>query len=175
MSYLENDDIILRALEPADLDTIFKWENDTSIWAIGCTMAPLSKMQICEYIKDYTGDIYSQHQLRFLIERKTDKQRLGLIDVFDFDPFHKRAYLGLLIDQSQRRKNYGYSATCLLIDYAKNFLGIHQLVANIPADNTPCLNLFKQLLDFKQTGILKDWIRIGNDYHDVVVLQLILD
>ena len=32
MIYLENKKIKLRALEPEDLDFLYKWENDTKFW-----------------------------------------------------------------------------------------------------------------------------------------------
>ena len=32
MKLLENERIILRALEPEDLDVLYRWENDASLW-----------------------------------------------------------------------------------------------------------------------------------------------
>ena len=39
---LSNDIITLRALEPTDLDTLYRWENDTTLWAVSDTVAPYS-------------------------------------------------------------------------------------------------------------------------------------
>ena len=58
MKLLENTHITLRAVEPTDLDVIFQWENNPDIWQYGSTMAPYSKRQICEYIKNYSADIF---------------------------------------------------------------------------------------------------------------------
>ena len=38
MKWLENDTIRLRALEPEDLDLLYAWENDTSLWEFGSTL-----------------------------------------------------------------------------------------------------------------------------------------
>ncbi len=32
---LKNDLFYLRALEPEDLEILYKWENDSSVWAAG--------------------------------------------------------------------------------------------------------------------------------------------
>ena len=60
----------------------------------------------------------------------------------------------------------------MVIDYARNFLGIHQLYAEIPTHNTKSINLFKKL-GFIQTGIMKDWQKTGNTFADIAILQLI--
>ena len=50
-----------------------------------------------------------------MIDHIADKMTIGTIDIFDFDPFHKRAGLGILIaDEAYRRKGYAsMSLTCL--------------------------------------------------------------
>ena len=40
---LETDSVRLRALEPEDIDVLYKWENDTRIWKMSNTVAPFSK------------------------------------------------------------------------------------------------------------------------------------
>jgi len=40
---LRGENINLRALEPSDLDVLYNWENDTSIWKVSQTIAPFSK------------------------------------------------------------------------------------------------------------------------------------
>lgn len=44
MSYLSGTNIYLRAIEPEDLDILYQWENDSSLWVHGCTLAPFSKI-----------------------------------------------------------------------------------------------------------------------------------
>ena len=45
MSYLSGTNIYLRAIEPEDLDILYQWENDSSLWVHGCTLAPFSKFK----------------------------------------------------------------------------------------------------------------------------------
>lgn len=173
MKLLDNAHISLRAVEPTDLDTIFEWENDTKIWQYGSTVAPYSRLQIYEYIKNYSADIFKDSQLRLVVVEKHSGKPVGMVDLFEFSPMHLRAYVGILIRDEFRGKGYGYEAVSSLIEYASNFIGLHQLAVNIPKDNGASLGLFSKL-GFSQTGVLKDWLRAGNSYNDVVVMQKIL-
>ena len=58
MKFLENDKIILRAVEPEDLELLYRWENDSSIWIAGNTRAPYSRYQLKNYISHSPTDIY---------------------------------------------------------------------------------------------------------------------
>ena len=57
MKLLENERIILRALEPEDLEVLFRWENDASLWELGSTLSPFSRYVLKEYIATSHQDI----------------------------------------------------------------------------------------------------------------------
>ena len=67
----------LRALEPNDIEPIYKWENDSSIWQLSNTFAPFSKYVITQFIENSHQDIFQLKQLRLMIE-KTDEKTGGL-------------------------------------------------------------------------------------------------
>ena len=94
MALLCNDDLRLRPLEPEDLDTLYKWENNPDLWEQGNTLAPYSRFALREYIANAHHDLYELRQLRLLIERKEDKVVVGIADLFDFEiPFPGRRCL----------------------------------------------------------------------------------
>ena len=41
---LKNSQLSLRAVEPEDLEILYKWENSTELWIHGNTLAPYSKL-----------------------------------------------------------------------------------------------------------------------------------
>lgn len=168
---LKSEKASLRAIEPCDVDNIYKWENDTTYWDLGCSTAPYSKKQILNYIESNSSDIYTDRELRLIIE--AEGTAIGIIDLIDFDLFNSRAAIGILIDKEKQGLGYGEAACNMIINYARNFLGMHQLFAEIPTHNTKSINLFKKL-GFTQTGIKKDWQKTGNSFADIAVLQLIL-
>lgn len=170
--YLENNLIRLRALEPEDLDILYKWENDTDIWQVGCTTEPYSRYILKEYIAYSDKTIYEKKQLRLMIVRKEDNATLGTIDLTDFDPHNLRAGIGILIDNEFRAQGYASQAIELLKDYAFQFLHLKQIYAHIPTTSQASLKTFNKA-GFQQTGIMKNWIRHINDFIDVEMWQYI--
>ncbi|MGD0341760.1 MAG: GNAT family N-acetyltransferase, partial [Bacteroidales bacterium] len=128
--------IKLRALEPEDLELLYEWENNDSYWVISNTVAPFSRYTLRRYLENSHKNIFETGQLRLMIELVPGKKTIGTIDLFDFDPFHKRAGVGILIaDDAERRKGYASMALKCLIDYCFKTLQLHQLYCNILANN----------------------------------------
>jgi diamine N-acetyltransferase len=163
----------LRALEPEDLELLYEWENNEAFWSISNTVSPFSRFTLKRYIENSHKNIYETGQLRLMIEHYQDKKAVGTIDLFEFDPFHMRAGIGILIaNEAYRRKGLASMALTCLIDYCFKTLQLHQLYCNIQVDNTGSIDLFKKH-GFNQMGIKKDWIQTGNGYVDVALFQLI--
>lgn len=169
---LNNDHVLLRAVEPADIDLLYQWENDIENWKVSNTQTPFSRFVLEQYIAGAHQDIYQIKQLRLIICDVQNKA-VGCIDLFDFDPNHQRAGIGILIaEQSDRKKGYASEALKLLIEYCFTILNLHQLYCNISNDNEASILLF-QKHDFKITGIKKEWIREENTFKDELLLQRI--
>jgi len=166
-------EIKLRAVEPEDLELLYEWENNNHYWIISNTVTPFSKYTLKRYIENSHKSIYVTGQLRLMIDHMESKKTLGTIDVFDFDPFHKRAGLGILIaDESYRRKGYASMALNALVDYCFSTLLLHQLYCNILGNNCESMDLFKKI-GFREIGIKKDWIKTEKGYLDEHMFQLI--
>lgn len=171
-SLLENENLRLRAPEPEDLDFLYRCENDLDLWSYGSTLSPFSKYTLLQYINQAEQNIFVSRQLRFMIELKSVTTAIGTIDLYDFDPYHNRAGVGIFIEAAYQRKSYATQALSLLIEYAFGLLHIHQLYAHIPVNNSGSLSLFGKL-GFEQTGTLKDWNMEADGFNDLAVLQLI--
>ncbi len=169
---LQGERIKLRALEPDDLELLYKWENNPELWSVSCATEPYSRYVITEYISHSDKTIYEKKQLRLMINCIKTNTTLGIIDLFDFDPFHLRAGVGILIDPQFQQKGYASEALNILIDYAFNFLNLKQLYAHIPVNNGISRALFLKN-KFKNCGCLKKWLRDGDNYFDVEIHQLV--
>ena len=171
---LKSDKIYLRAIEPEDLDFLFKWENCVDIWQESNTLAPYSRFAIKEFIeKSLTENVFDVGQIRLMICSLPDNSVVGTADIFDIDVINSRAAVGLLIDNNQRGKGYAKEALDILCEYAKETLLLNQLYVHIATDNTSCLNLFAKS-DFEKSGVLKSWIKAKDGYKDVFVFQKML-
>lgn len=169
---LTGDNIYLRALEPSDIDVLFKWENDTENWMVSNTQTPFSRFVLEQYITSAHQDIYTAKQLRLIICDK-ENRAVGSIDLFDFEPNHLRAGIGILIaEKGDRKQGFATQALELLINYCFETLNLRQVYCNITVENEKSILLF-QKQGFEITGIKKQWIRLGASYQDELFLQKI--
>ena len=170
---LQTENIRPRALEPEDIDILYKWENDTRIWKISNTIAPFSKYILRRFIEDQKYDIYETKQLRMIIESRSDKRAVGAIDLFDIDPTNRRAGIGILVYED-RDQGQGYASAALteMIKYAFQILGLNQLYCNVLSNNLRSLNLFKSK-GFTVVGLKMEWVRSTDGWLDEYMLQLI--
>jgi len=171
---LQTNAIRLRAIEPSDLDFIYKLENDTAVWRVGNTLMPYSRYQIEQYVLNTQHDLYAERQLRLMIDRNGHDGHypIGAIDLFDFEPLHKRAGVGIIIIPEEREKGFAKEAIGLLKQYCFEILDLHQLYCSITEGNIPSIHLFTES-GFVQCGTRREWRLIDGTFRDELLFQLI--
>jgi diamine N-acetyltransferase len=173
MNTLKSDTILLRALEQTDLDLLYELENDESVWEVSNTTTPYSKYVLKQYLDNAHRDIFEVKQLRLVICIAEDNKPIGLVDLFDFEPRHNRAGVGIVIfDRGERNKGYASDALKMVANYAFTHLKLHQLYANISEDNERSIKLFEKL-GYVLAGTKKDWIISEKGYKNELLYQLI--
>lgn len=169
MKFLENDKIVLRAVEPEDLELLYRWENDSSIWIAGNTRAPYSRYQLKNYISHSPTDIYESKQIRLMIVSKIENKTVGTVDLFDFDIHNSRIALGLYVAEEYSGRGMATESLKIVEDYVFNFLKINQLYVQIIESNLVSRKLFEN--DYELHGKLKNWIKTPANYEDVLTYQ----
>ncbi|MDG5799022.1 GNAT family protein [Marinilabiliaceae bacterium ANBcel2] len=171
---IKSDVVLLRAVEPADADIMYQWENDISLWSVSNTLTPFSYNQLKIYANDVSRDLYQSGQLRLMIDyiAEGENEVAGMIDLFDFDPFHSRAGVGIMINKKWRNRRVATEALRLFIEYSFLYLGLHQLYCNIGADNELSVKLFEGA-GFQKSGVKKEWLKRRGKYVDELFFQLI--
>lgn len=173
MKTLIGKKILLRALEPTDLDFLYHMENDESVWEVSNTTSPYSRFILSQYLENSHKDIFEVKQLRLVICKIDSNKALGSIDLFDFEPKHRRVGVGVLISSDEeKQKGYASEALELLCNYAFAHLNVHQVYANIPEDNIASIQLFEKR-GFKKSGSKIDWIYSQGTYKNELHYQLI--
>ncbi len=175
MDILTGNRIKLRALEPSDIELLYLWENNSDIWPVSNTLVPFSRFILEKYIAESHMDIFQAKQLRLMIDNIAGPgvETVGAIDLFDFDPMHERAGIGILIsDRKYMNRGYASDALELLINYSFTVLQLHQLYCNIDDDNKVSIKLFEKF-GFRITGEKEDWNRTPGGWKNVYMLQLI--
>jgi diamine N-acetyltransferase len=164
--------VSVRAIEPEDLEWLYGIENDMDIWGVGATNVPYSRFVLHEYLAKCTFDIYTDKQVRFVIEN-IEGQSVGIIDLINFNPQHHRAEIGIVIQKPFRGHGYAQAAILHVLYYADSVLHIHQLYALIDKDNAESLKSFLAV-GFKQSAVLQDWLFDGKKYQDALLMQMLL-
>ena len=163
--------ITLRALEPSDIDHLYKWENDDRVWFSSTNTRPLSRQTLQFYI-DSINDIFTDKQIRLIID--FNGEPVGCIDLFDFDPLHQRAGVGIMIDTNFEGKGFASAALKELKKYAFSNLGLHQLYCGISENNNRSISLFTKN-KFIHTGTKKGWLRMEKNWVDELFFQCFND
>lgn len=171
---LRNDLVFLRALEAEDLDFLYALENDASLWHVSDAVVPVSRHTLRQYLDNAAADFHEVRQLRLVICTVADEHAVGTVDLFDFEPRHQRAGVGIALLPAERKKSYAYHALKLLATYAQQTLHLHQLYCTIGVDNAASEKLFKQI-GFQSVGVRKEWLRTATGWQDVVEYQYLLD
>ena len=105
-------------MEPEDLDVLYRIENDVELWDVGATNVPYSRYVLHDYIANASGDIYADRQVRLIVEGP-DGTVVGLVDLTNFDPKHRRAELGLVVERPHRRKGFARRVLLHIEHYAR--------------------------------------------------------
>ena len=162
--------ISLRAPEQNDVDRIFLWENDPGFFEVLPYAAPLSRLQVWEYINNYDADPFSARELRMMISDNDSGDTVGYVDLFQFDPVNRRAGIAIYIDEDFRRRSYASKAIDKVCEYAASTLAAHSLWALVAIDNEPSRAMFVKA-GFKPSGRLRSWIRRKSQYVDALIFQ----
>lgn len=165
------ESVRLRALEPSDLELLYLWENDPEVWRVSETIAPISRERLARLIKDQDYDIHASRQMRLMID--VDNVAVGCVDLFNFEPLHRRFAVGILIyAEEHRRKGYASMVVEQVKNYAYNTLGLKQIWVNVDVDNPASIALFESC-GFVRSAHRKEWIYRDGGFVDELEYQYI--
>ena len=166
---MNTPEIRLRAIEPEDLDLLYRIENDVRLWNVGTSNVPYSRYTLHDYVANASDDIYVDRQVRMMVENQVG-EIVGIVDVVNFDPSNCRAEVGLIILDAFRCQGYGSSVLAAVTDYAVKVLHLHQLFAFVDTRNDASLGLFRKM-GYQESSLIRDWLYDGSGYHDSILMQ----
>lgn len=169
---MNSKNLFLRALEPDDIGILMQIENDENYWKYSNTTEPFSKETLYNFISEQKHDIFEVKQKRFIVS-SPKISTLGFVDLFDFEPLHRRAGVGIVIIDKFRDKGLGKIALDLLMTHSKKNLNINCLYANIAFENIASIGLFESS-GFVKVGLKKSWNFYQNSFHDEYLYQKLL-
>lgn len=164
--------VVLRGVEPADVDVMYGIENDMRNWGLSGTTQPFSRYMLELFVESQSSDIYTTRQLRLMAE-SSDDEIVGVVDLFDFDPYNHRAGVGIYVVEQFRGRGFGSDMLNALGEYCRVVLQLHQLWCGVAADNLASRVLFAKA-GYQEVGLRQDWLWSEAGYGDEIMLQRIL-
>ena len=164
--------IVLRAIEPEDLELVYRIENIPDYWHWGPTTVPYSRYALRQYLQETQNDLFADRQVRLVAQ--CGAEAVGLADLTDFDPVHQRAQVGICLLPEYQGKRLSLPILQALKDYATR-LHLHQIYAVVSVTNTPAMHLFASA-SFNHTATLHSWLHLqDNTFTDAAVWQLLIN
>jgi diamine N-acetyltransferase len=158
----------LRAMEPEDAPLLHQWENRSEEWWLGAQLAPIS-LEAMERFAGGDHDVWADRQIRLILD--LEGQPIGAFDLYDVDPRSRKAGVGVVIGQAFRKNGHATIGLQLLTHYAFEHLGLRMIFAEVPAVQPASKHLFSKA-GFESNGILKQWVRRGIAFEDLLLMQL---
>lgn len=162
---------LLRTPVIADAQFMLEIENDERYWHLSNNTSPFALEDLEEFVRTSTFNLLHDLQLRLVITEISSKEKVGLIDIFEYDPTHKRAGTGVFICDAFRGRGLAADALRVLVRYLFDVVQLRQIWSHVLTTNEASMKLYLAA-GFEVTGIKKQWVLHNNAYHDEAILQL---
>jgi len=165
--------ILLRALEPEDMEMLRDTVNDPEIerMVVGWSF-PVSRAQQLEWYERVKKD---RDHLRLAIEIKETGEAIGLATLGPIDWKNRKAFHGIKL-KSDAPKGQGYAteAVFLIMKYAFEELQLNRLDGSILEYNVPSQRLYEKC-GWKVEGRVRQSVFKGNAFHDQITVGILRD
>ena len=165
--------ILLRALEPEDMEMLRGTVNDPEIekMVVGWSF-PVSRAQQLEWYECVKKD---RDHLRLAIEIKETGEAIGLATLGPIDWKNRKGFHGIKL-KSDAPKGQGYAteAVLLIMKYAFEELQLNRLDGSILEYNIPSQRLYEKC-GWKVEGRVRQSVFKGNGFHDEIIVGILRD
>ncbi|MGX7825276.1 GNAT family N-acetyltransferase [Actinokineospora sp. 24-640] len=161
----------LRALEPEDADTVWRWHNDPEAmrWLDGSYPEPLAAIR--KRWEERPANSFER--TLFGIETIADTRFIGIIVLRDATPEHARAELDIYIGEKDCWDGgHGTEAMRLMCRFGFNFMRLHAIELTVVAENERARHVYRKI-GFVEEGRLREAFRLDGNWHDVIVMSLL--
>ncbi|MFD1929255.1 GNAT family N-acetyltransferase [Sporosarcina siberiensis] len=165
--------VVLRALEPGDMEALRSYHNDPEIGnLVGGWSFPISSQ---EQMKWYDRTVSDTNNHRFAIETKEDGF-IGISTLTNIDLKNRSAHHGIIIGKRDLR-GYGYGRDTVMttMKFAFEELQLNRLDGDIVEHNIPSLKLYTEKCGWVEEGRVRQHIYRNNRYYDRIIVGILKD
>ncbi|MDA3850272.1 MAG: GNAT family protein [Spirochaetaceae bacterium] len=159
----------LSPIAEEDAENWVRWYNDIEISMPESNVYDVISLKSA---KDMVADIQSiKANVLTVLDLETDKA-IGLVEI-EANLVFRLANFGIVIGEKDYwGKGYGKEATQLALDFAFNFLNIHNIMLGVYAFNQRAYHLYKKI-GFKEIGRKREFQTLGGEKFDMIMMDLL--
>jgi RimJ/RimL family protein N-acetyltransferase len=156
-----------------DLAPLYQlWMNDLAVTrTLKDSSRPISLEAQCQWLD---ARLLSREPT-FTIYELASWRPIGTTDLYDIDFEHGIASFGLLIGASDLwGRGFGAEATRLMLGYAFDVLGLHNVQLTVHASNPGALRAYERA-GFRHIGARRGAIKLGRQRYDAIYMDAVAD
>ena len=167
---IAGDQVILRALESADLERCWLWMNDPNIVRTLKSRYPIPFHGEAEWLERAVREIHGEKH--FAIERKDTRAHIGNASIHAIDWVSRTASFGLFIGEpSAWNRGFGTDAIRTLVRFAFDEMNLRKLRINVFEYNGKARHILESIGFVQEGKLVGEFFREGA-YHDLVILSI---
>jgi len=172
VEHIKNGRIYLRALDISDLERVYVWHNDQSLYEhLGGVFRWVSRTAEEAWVRQRCA--YSATEVNLAICLVDTDEHIGNVYLRNIDWVGRHAELHILIGSAaQRGKGYGKEAIELALAHAFNDLGLERIYLFVLASNETAQRLYRKC-GFIEEGRLRKHAYKQGEFIDVIVMGLL--
>jgi RimJ/RimL family protein N-acetyltransferase len=164
------DRIYLSPISLQDIERYTAWLNDLST----TRFLTLASAQVTLQGEGEAIAALAKKQSYAIVEKGSD-ELLGNCGLFEIDPVHRSAEVGIFLgDDLRRGGGYGTEALKLLCDYGFNILNLRSINLRTYSYNARAMASYAKV-GFKEAGRLRKAHFYAGEYHDVIIMDLLAE
>ncbi|MAG35061.1 MAG: GNAT family N-acetyltransferase [Dehalococcoidia bacterium] len=168
---IEGDRVALGPLRRDLVPLYQRWLNDPEVCrTLGASLRPVT---LEDEQRWYEGRVGKPDSAVFQVYLRDGWRPIGTTGLESISHQHRTADFGILIgEQDCWDQGYGTETTRLMLDYAFNVLGLHNVLLRVYDYNSRGIRAYEKA-GFKLIGRQRQALRLGGEAHDIVLMDSI--
>jgi RimJ/RimL family protein N-acetyltransferase len=166
-NYWQGKNIRLRALEPADAETFFRWDRDSGMGRnLDFLWPPTSMAHAIAWVEETSKKVLDKDMYQWMMEN-SEGEAVGSIDTHTCNPRQGTFSYALNVAFEHQRKGYASEAILMVLRYYFEELHYQKVTVQVHSDNPASIRLHEKL-GFQREGTIRRMGFSGGKYIDLL-------